>query len=75
LYCEHCGQYKGDTVEQKIRHLETCCTPKRKNDSGDFLVSAAIGAITDSAVVGGLVGGNLLGGIVGDALFGDDDFL
>lgn len=39
----------------------------------DFVVSAAIGAITGSGLVGGLLGGDLLGGIVGDALFGDDD--
>jgi hypothetical protein len=41
------------------------------NDTGDFLLSAAVGAATDSALLGGIVGGDMLGGIVGDILDGD----
>lgn len=36
-----------------------------------FLVSAVIGASTDSALLGGLLGGNIAGGILGDVLDGD----
>jgi hypothetical protein len=42
------------------------------DDSGDFFLSAAIGAVTDNAILGGLVGGDILGGLVGD-LFSDGD--
>ena len=42
------------------------------DDSGDFFLSAAIGAVTDNAILGGLVGGDMLGGLVGD-LFSDGD--
>lgn len=41
------------------------------NDSGDFLTSTVIGAVTDSAILGGLLGGSITGGIVGDLLDGD----
>jgi len=41
------------------------------DDSGDFLVSAVIGAATDSALLGGMLGGDMLGGVVGDLLDGD----
>jgi len=41
------------------------------NNSGDFLTSTVLGAVTDSALVGGLLGGNLIGGLLGDCLDGD----
>ena len=41
------------------------------NDSGDFLVSMAIGAATDSALLGGLIGGDMLGGLAGDLMDGN----
>jgi len=59
--CKHCGR-------EVVGRLHDC--PKSgllnvdKDDS--FLVSAAIGAVTDSALVGGLLGGSFTGGIVGD---------
>lgn len=43
----------------------------RLNSTGDFIISAAIGAVTDSAILGGFIGGDMLGGIVGDLLDGD----
>jgi hypothetical protein len=42
-----------------------------RNSTGDFITSAAIGAVTDSALLGGLLGGDLLGGMLGDMLDGD----
>lgn len=44
----------------------------RVDEDDSFLVSAVIGAVTDSTIIGGLLGGDLLGGIIGDALGGDD---
>ena len=44
---------------------------KDEDDSGDFLTSAVIGAVTDSALLGGMLGGDMLGGIVGDLFDGD----
>ena len=41
------------------------------DDSGDFILSAIIGAATDSAIIGGLLGGSMTGGIVGDLLDGN----
>jgi len=55
-YCSNCGEKKEDCE----------C-----DDGGSFLVSAAVGAITDSAIIGTLAGGDVLGGIVGDLLDGD----
>ena len=41
------------------------------SNSGDFLLSAVIGAATDSALLGGLLGGSFLGGMAGDLFDGD----
>ncbi|MCW3106447.1 MAG: hypothetical protein JWQ09_953, partial [Segetibacter sp.] len=41
------------------------------DEDNSFIVSAAIGALTDSALLGGLLGGNMLGGILGDSLDGN----
>jgi hypothetical protein len=40
------------------------------DSSGDFLMSAAIGAATDNALLGGILGGDMAGGIVGDLMSG-----
>ena len=37
-----------------------------ENSSDDFILSAVIGATTNSAVLGGLLGGSIIGGVVGD---------
>jgi len=58
-----------DYFEQRRYRLVT--SSDRLNDDGDFLLSAAIGAATDSALLGGIVGGDMLGGVVGDLLDGD----
>ena len=67
---------------QQVPNGKTHYCPKRSNapirvgdgdDGGDFLISVAIGAATDSAIIGGLVGGNITGGIIGDMFDGDLD--
>jgi hypothetical protein len=57
--------------------FSTWCRNKgyKQNSSGDFILSAVIGAATGSAIVGGFLGGDLLGGIVGDLFEGTDDGL
>lgn len=42
-----------------------------RNDDGDFILSAIIGAATDSAILGGLLGGSIMGGVLGDVFDGD----
>jgi hypothetical protein len=42
-----------------------------EDEVDSFVVSTAIGAVTDSAILGSLLGGSLLGGILGDVLDGD----
>ena len=67
-YCKHCGEPVSRTEEihdcPKVGLLDI-----DKDDS--FLVSAAIGAVTDSAILGGVLGGDITGGILGDILDGD----
>lgn len=53
------------------RNYRLLTSSDRLNDTGDFIISAAIGAATDSALLGGLLGGDMLGGIVGDLFDGD----
>ena len=55
--CRKCGEEKFDC--------------ECDDDSGDFLLSAVVGAATDSAIIGGLVGGDIIGGMLGDGLDGD----
>lgn len=43
----------------------------KQDSTGNFLISAAIGAATGSAILGGLIGGDILGGVVGDLFDGD----
>jgi len=63
-YCRECGEY---TTRKK--YCSECSDDN--DDSGDFLLSVGVGAVTDSAIIGGLVGGSLLGGTLGDASDGD----
>ena len=67
-YCKHCNEYVYSSAT-------THDCPKngllRIDDDNSFLVSAIIGAATDSALLGGLLGGDITGGIVGDLLDGD----
>lgn len=67
-YCKHCNQFVSSSA-----YSHEC--PKDGllsiDEDSSFLVSAAIGAITDSALLGGILGGDMLGGIVGDLLDGD----
>ena len=67
-YCKHCSNYVSSSAT-------THRCPKKgllKVDEDDsFIVSAVIGAATDSSLIGGLLGGDLLGGILGDSLDGD----
>lgn len=53
--------------EQRIRRESN----SSRSDSGSFLLSAAVGAVTGSAILGGLIGGDIVGGIAGDLLDGD----
>lgn len=66
--CEKCGNITTGTSRHKCVNGEE----KENDDSGDFLTSAVIGAVTDNAIVGGLLGGDMLGGIIGD-IFSDGD--
>lgn len=67
-YCKHCEEYVSSDARQhncrKAGLLDI-------DEDSSFLVSAIIGAATDSALLGGLLGGDMLGGIVGDLMDGD----
>lgn len=65
MTCKFCGKNGEHYCREKGRTLDP------DDDSGSFLLSAVIGAATDSALIGGLIGGDLVGGIVGDMLDGD----
>ena len=43
---------------------------KKNNDDGNFGLSLAIGAATDSAIIGTVIGGDVAGAILGDILGG-----
>lgn len=67
-YCKHCEELVSSSATshrcKKVGLLDI-------DEDDSFLVSAIIGAATDSALLGGLLGGDLLGGILGDVLDGD----
>ncbi len=67
-YCKHCGEHVSSGASthncRKVGLLDI-------DEDDSFLVSAAIGAVTDSALLGGILGGDMLGGIVGDLLDND----
>jgi hypothetical protein len=67
--CPHCRQ----TVVSRDHY----CTAKgayvdTSDPTGDFLLSATIGAATDNAAIGGIIGGDIFGGLLGD-LFSDGE--
>lgn len=71
-YCKHCEERLR---EDELDRAEHYCRKRGllnidKDDS--FIVSALIGAVTDSALLGGLLGGDLIGGALGD-VFDDGD--
>lgn len=61
-YCKRCNE-----------HVSSCCEDEDCpiDSTGSFLLSAAVGAGTDSAILGTVIGGNVTGGILGDLLDGD----
>jgi len=67
-YCKHCEEFVSSSATshrcRKVGLLDI-------DEDDSFLVSAIIGAATDSSILGGLLGGDLLGGIAGDLLDGD----
>jgi len=68
MYCKHCEEYVSKYA------TEHNCRKKGLLDIDEddsFLVSAIIGAATDSALLGGLLGGDLTGGLLGDLFDGD----
>ena len=67
-YCKHCNEYVSSIQETHYCQRAGILNVKEDNS---FLVSAIIGAATDSALLGGLLGGNIVGGILGDSLDGD----
>jgi hypothetical protein len=67
MECKYCservtGKRHACTVTDKVYNVE--------DSSDDFLISAVIGAATNSALLGGLLGGDMLGGLLGDFLNG-----
>lgn len=68
MYCKYCGEKLNASI--RTHH----CSKKgllEVDEDDSFLVSAIIGAATDSALIGGLLGGDLLGGVLGDSLDGN----
>lgn len=68
------SEYRGLPSYEQREYSYNGTSSSTSNSSGDFLMSAAIGAATDSALLGGLLGGDMAGGIVGDLLSGDGLF-
>jgi hypothetical protein len=65
--CKHCNK----EVKQGERH--TCPTTGEtySSDSGDWLLSFALGAATDSSLLGGLIGGDFGAAVLGDMMDGN----
>lgn len=64
--CRHCRQ-------EVLSLPHYCTTANRKFDEDDldaFLLSAAIGAMTDSTFIGAMLGGDVVGAVVGGLLNG-----
>lgn len=62
-YCKHCEEYVSSSAS-----THRCSKRGLLNIDEDdsFLVSAIIGAVTDSGIIGGVLGGNFIGGALGD---------
>lgn len=67
-YCKYCEEYVSSSA---TTHKCKKAGLLNIDEDDSFLVSAIIGAATDSALLGGLLGGDLAGGILGDILDGD----
>lgn len=69
------SNYKHFETGKVISESDYDSLPHWKQDeydeTGDFITSAIIGAVTGSAILGGLLGGDIVGGILGDSLDGD----
>jgi hypothetical protein len=65
--CKYCLQH----VNPRKDHDCPVAEETFSSNDGDFLLSLAIGAATDSALLGGLIGGDIFGGLLGDGLDGD----
>lgn len=68
-YCKHCSEYVSYT--ETVHYCKEKGFLNIEDDGSSFLVSAIIGAATDSALLGGLLGGDIVGGALGDLLDGD----
>lgn len=68
MYCKHCGDYLPSSIRT---HRCKQAGLLRVDEDDSFLISAAIGLVTDSALLGGILGGDFVGGAVGDLLDGD----
>lgn len=67
-YCKHCEQHVSYSASEHY------CRKKgllNIDEDDSFLVSAIIGAATDSALLGGILGGDIVGGVIGDLFDGD----
>lgn len=74
MKCPKCKQNLTSYEVESLREdgcILSGCPVTKTDSSGDFLLSAVIGAATGSALLGGLLGGDLMGGVVGDLLDGD----
>ena len=70
--CKHCNKQVGDSHYCEVAK-RTITYNEDSDNSGDFLLSAAIGYATDSALLGGLLGGDMVGGIVGEMFHGSSE--
>lgn len=67
-YCKHCEEYiSSSTTTHNCRKAGLL----NVDEDDSFLVSALIGAATDSSLLGGILGGDIVGGVIGDILDGD----
>lgn len=65
--CRHCNEevFSSHYCRVLSRRIST------ESDPSAFLISATLGAVTDSAIIGTLLGGSILGSILGDSFDGD----
>jgi len=68
--CRHCHR----PVEGSTHYCEAEGRTLRQDDGDDFILSAIVGAATDSAILGAVLGGSVTGAIIGDLLNGGDLF-
>lgn len=68
-YCKYCSDYVSESAT--THYCKKKGILEIEDDGSSFLVSAVVGAATDSALIGGLLGGDMIGGVIGDLLDGD----